>query len=66
MSEGKILLVNRETSQSHFRISDYDAAVERQRKEKRELREKIIALKRAEKGSKKDKKKLQDEIGNET
>ncbi|KAG5683556.1 hypothetical protein PVAND_012829 [Polypedilum vanderplanki] len=41
---------------------DYEAALERQRKEKKELREKIIALKRAEKGSKKDKKKLQDDI----
>lgn len=41
---------------------EYELAVERQRKEKRELREKIIALKRAEKGNKKDKKKLQDEI----
>lgn len=44
-------------------FTEYDAIVERQRKEKKDLREKIIALKRAEKGSKKDKKKLQDEIG---
>jgi OTU domain-containing protein 6 len=41
---------------------EYDVIIERQRKEKKDLREKIIALKRSEKGSKKDKKKLQDEI----
>lgn len=38
-----------------------EAIVERHRKEKKELREKIITLKRN--CNKKDKKKLQDEIG---
>ncbi len=40
---------------------EYEAIIEKHRKEKKELREKIIGLKRA--SSKKDKKKLQDEIG---
>lgn len=38
-----------------------DEVVEKHRKEKKELREKIIGLKRS--CNKKDKKKLQDEIG---
>jgi hypothetical protein len=63
MSEGKFEFVNIDASSPPLRVLDYEAAVERQRKEKKELREKIIALKRGEKGSKKDKKKLQDEIG---
>jgi hypothetical protein len=42
-------------------FADHEAVIERQRKEKKELREKIIALKRN--SGKKEKKKLQDEIG---
>lgn len=44
-----------------FLLLEYEAIVEKHRKEKKELREKIIGLKRA--SNKKDKKKLQDEIG---
>jgi hypothetical protein len=47
-----------------FIISDYEAVLERQRKEKKELREKIIALKRGEKNNKKEKKKILEEVGN--